>query len=150
MGHEAAMFGSDGYAFSPTGRLAAGSGDHKTSHVSGKPHPRNYGTYPRVLGRYVREEQVLSLETAVRKMTALPARRLGLKDRGRVEQGLAADLVLFNPDTVTDKATFDDPSQFPDGIPPIRGRRGGRLEKVSTLAPPREGCSEGESDLSPG
>ena len=60
---------------------------------------------------------MLSLETAVRKMTALPARRLGLKDRGRVEQGLAADLVLFNPDTVTDKATFDDPSQFPDGIP---------------------------------
>ena len=117
MAHEAAMFGSDGYAFSPTGSLATGSGDHKTSHVSGKPHPRNYGTYPRVLGRYVREGQVLSLETAVRKMTALPARRLGLKDRGRVEQGLVADLVLFNPDTVTDQATFDDPSQFPDGIP---------------------------------
>ena len=117
MGHEAAMFGSDGYAFSPAGLLANASGDLPASHVSGKPHPRNFGTYPRVLGRYVREEQVLSLETAVQKMTGLPARRLGLKDRGRVAEGLVADLTLFNPDTVIDRATFDEPSQFPDGIP---------------------------------
>ena len=117
MGHEAAMFGSDGYAFSPTGPLATASGDHQASHVSGKPHPRNYGTFPRVLGRYVREQQVLSLEIAVQKMTGLPAQRLRLKDRGRVEQGFVADLTLFDPDTVIDRATFDEPSQFPDGIP---------------------------------
>ncbi|MDA1348251.1 MAG: D-aminoacylase [Chloroflexi bacterium] len=117
MGHEAAMFGSDGYAFSPTGPLATASGDHKASHVSGKPHPRNYGTFPRVLGRYVREQQVLSLESAVHKMTGFPAQRLRLKDRGLVQQGFVADLTLFNPDTVVDRATFDKPSQFPDGIP---------------------------------
>ena len=117
LGHEASMIGSDGYAFSPTGPLANPSGDRKASLISGKPHPRSYGTYPRILGRYVREEPVISLETAVQKMTALPASRLGLKDRGRVEEGLVADITLFNPDTVVDKATFDDPGQFPDGIP---------------------------------
>ena len=117
LGHEAAMIGSDGYAFSPTGPLANPSGDQKASLISGKPHPRSYGTYPRILGRYVREEPVISLEMAVQKMTALPANRLGLKDRGRVEQGLVADLTVFNPNTVVDRATFDDPSQFPEGIP---------------------------------
>ena len=117
MGYEGAMFGSDGYAFSPSGLLANASGDHPASHVSGKPHPRNFGTYPRVLGRYVREQQVLPLETAIQKMTGLPAQRLRLRDRGRVEQGMVADLTLFNPDTVIDRATFDEPSQFPDGIP---------------------------------
>ena len=112
------MIGSDGYAFSPTGPLATASGDHKASHISGKPHPRNFGTYPRVLGRYVREEpSVLSVEAAVHKMTGAPARRLGLTDRGRVAEGLVADLVVFNPDTVIDRSTFDDPHHFPEGIP---------------------------------
>ena len=117
MGHEAAMFGSDGYAYSPTGPLATASGDHSANHLAGKPHPRNFGTYPRVLGRYVREQGVLSLETAVHKMTGLPAQRLRLKSRGLVEEGLVADLTLFDPETVADRATFDVPKQFPDGIP---------------------------------
>ena len=117
MGHEAAMFGSDGYAYSPTGPLATASGDHSATHLAGKPHPRNFGTYPRILGRYVRQQGVLSLEAAVHKMTGLPARRLTLRDRGLVEQGLVADLTLFDPETVIDRATFDDPKQFPDGIP---------------------------------
>ena len=111
------MIGSDGYAFSPTGPLANLESDQKATLISGKPHPRSYGTYPRILGRYVRDEPVISLETAVKKMTGLPAQRLGLKDRGRVEEGLIADLTLFNPRTVIDKATFDNPSRFPDGIP---------------------------------
>ncbi len=119
MGHEAAMFGSDGYAYSPTGPLANASGDHSATHLAGKPHPRNFGTYPRVLGRYVRELGILSLEAAVRKMTGLPAQRLNLSERGRVEQGLTADLTLFDPETVTDRATFDDPMQFPEGIPHV-------------------------------
>ena len=107
LGHEAAMIGSDGNAISPTGRQSVD-----------QPHPRFYGTYPRVLGRYVREEpSVLSLETAIRKMTGLPAERLTLKDRGLIAEGLVADVVLFDPDTVIDRATFEDPHQYPIGIP---------------------------------
>lgn len=82
----------------------------------GHPHPRWYGTFPRVLGRYVRERQVLSLEEAVQKMTSLPALRLGLKNRGRIAEGYWADLVLFDPDTIRDTATFEKPHQFPEGI----------------------------------
>lgn len=83
----------------------------------GHPHPRWYGTFPRVLGHYVREEGVLTLPEAIRKMTWLPASRLGLKDRGQVKEGWIADLVLFDPDTVIDRATFESPHQYPDGIP---------------------------------
>jgi dihydroorotase/N-acyl-D-amino-acid deacylase len=83
----------------------------------GHPHPRWYGTFPRVLGRYVRERGVLTLEEAVRKMTTLPADRLGLADRGRIAEGAWADLVVFDPETVADRATFEDPHQYPDGIP---------------------------------
>jgi N-acyl-D-amino-acid deacylase len=83
----------------------------------GHPHPRWYGTFPRVLGHYARERGVLTLEDAVRKMTALPAWRLGLEDRGRVAEGFAADLVLFDAATVIDRATFEQPHQYPDGIP---------------------------------
>lgn len=82
-----------------------------------QPHPRNYGTFPRVLGRYVRERQVLTLETAIHKMTLQPAQRLGLRDRGRVAEGWHADLVVFDPQTVIDRATFEEPHQYPDGIP---------------------------------
>ena len=80
------------------------------------PHPRNYGTFPRVLGRYVRELHVLTLPDAVRKMTGLPAARLGLTDRGRLAAGLLADLVVFDPATVADQATYEQPHQYPLGI----------------------------------
>ncbi len=83
----------------------------------GSPHPRWYGTFPRVLGEYTRERGVLTLEDAVRKMTTLPADRLGLADRSRVAEGAWADLVVFNPETVRDMATFQDPHQYPEGIP---------------------------------
>ncbi|CAA9301206.1 MAG: N-acyl-D-amino-acid deacylase [uncultured Gemmatimonadetes bacterium] len=82
----------------------------------GHPHPRWYGTFPRVLGRYVRDERVLTLEEAVHKMTALPAARLGLAGRGRVAAGMQADLVVFDPLVVADRATFQAPHQYPAGI----------------------------------
>ncbi len=101
------MIGSDGNAISPRGRNAGAV-----------PHPRFYGTYPRLLGRYVRERPaVMTLEEAVYKSTGFPARRLGLKDRGLVKEGLAADLVVFDPATVIDRATFEEPHQYPLGIP---------------------------------
>ncbi len=84
--------------------------------AEGKPHPRSFGAFPRVLGHYVRREKVLSLEEGVRKMTGLPASRLGLKDRGLVREGLAADLVLFDPEKVADRATYEDPLNYPLGI----------------------------------
>jgi len=83
----------------------------------GKPHPRYYGTFPRVLGKYAREEKVITMEEAVRKMTGAPAQRLGLKDRGLLREGYKADIVVFNPETVKDEATFADPHRFPTGIP---------------------------------
>jgi len=82
----------------------------------GHPHPRAYGTFPRVLSHYVRDRGVLSLEEAIRKMTSLPASRLGLVDRGRIMEGGWADLVLFDPRIISDRATFDEPHQYPDGI----------------------------------
>lgn len=80
------------------------------------PHPRGYGNNARVLGRYVRELQLLSLEDAVRKMTSLPAQTFGFRDRGMVREGFAADLVIFDEKTIGDRATFDKPHQFPVGI----------------------------------
>jgi N-acyl-D-amino-acid deacylase len=97
--------GSDGSALATDGPLRAGV-----------PHPRNFGTFPRVLGRYVRELKVLSLEEAIRKMTSLPASILKLADRGSIKQGQWADLVIFDPATVADRATFEDPFQYPVGI----------------------------------
>lgn len=83
---------------------------------SGKPHPRVYGTFPRVLRRFVRELQALTLPEAVRKMTSMTADRLRFADRGRVRVGLQGDAVLFDPATVSDTATFTDPCQYPAGI----------------------------------
>jgi N-acyl-D-amino-acid deacylase len=93
---------SDGSAISPA--------------FGGKPHPRYYGTFPRILGRYVREEHVLRLEDAVRKMTSLAAQRLGLRDRGTLREGNWADVVIFDPATIIDNATFEDPHRYPTGI----------------------------------
>jgi dihydroorotase/N-acyl-D-amino-acid deacylase len=101
MRHPQTMIASDGRLTTP--------GD-------GHPHPRWYGTFPRVLGRYVRERRLLSLEEAVRKMTGMPAARLALPDRGRVAPGMMADLVVLDPATVADRATFERPHQYPAGI----------------------------------
>ena len=83
---------------------------------AGRPHPRTYGTTARVLGTYVREQGVLSLETAVAKLTSVPAERLGLRDRGIVREGAIADLVVFDPATVADVATYLEPARHPIGI----------------------------------
>src|SRR6186997_1099971 len=84
--------------------------------VGEKPSPRTYGSYPRVLGQFVREEGILGLEEAVRHMTGAPAARLGLNDRGLVRDGFAGDLVVFDPERVRSNATYDEPRTFPDGI----------------------------------
>ncbi|NOY08110.1 MAG: D-aminoacylase [Spirochaetes bacterium] len=82
----------------------------------GKPHPRLYGTFPRILSRYVREERILSLEEAVRKMTALPAEKLNLKGRGLIREGMYADLVVFSQDKISDQSTYENPRRYPEGI----------------------------------
>lgn len=82
----------------------------------GKPHPRLYGSFPRILGKYVREEKVMSLEEAVKKLTSKAAEAMNLKDRGLLKEGYYADITIFNPDTIVDKGTFIDPIQFPEGI----------------------------------
>ena len=84
--------------------------------LRGRPHPRLFGTFPRVLSRYVRERGVLSLPEAVRRMTSLSARTFGLSERGEVREGWCADLVLFDPATVKDEATYDDPKREPSGV----------------------------------
>jgi N-acyl-D-amino-acid deacylase len=105
MAHPTVMPGSDGSALATEGPLS-----------KGKPHPRSYGTFARVLGKYVREEGTLRLEEAVRKMTSLPTRKLGLFDRGILRPGLKADITVFDPDTVRDRATFTEPHQYAAGI----------------------------------
>jgi N-acyl-D-amino-acid deacylase len=79
-------------------------------------HPRAFGSFPRVLAKYVREEKIITLEMAIRKMTSLPANRLKLYDRGRIAPGMAADLVVFDANTIQDTATFTKPLAFPTGI----------------------------------
>ena len=81
------------------------------------PHPRAYGTFPRVVGRFQRKYNTMPLEHTIQRITDNPARRFGLKQRGRIQEGYFADIVLFDPDTINDNATYDDPKQFPTGIP---------------------------------
>ncbi len=99
------MIASDSGAKAAYGKLGEGS-----------PHPRGFGTFPRVLGRYVRERGLLSLPEAIRKMTSEPARRFGLKERGRIATGAYADLVLFDPGAILDEASYREPHRYPSGI----------------------------------
>lgn len=89
---------------------------HVAVEAEGNIHPRSIGTYPRVLGRYVREKNVLTLEEAIRKMTSLPASKMQIRDRGVLKPGMAADVVIFDSDTIIDNSTFQKPWQFPSGI----------------------------------
>lgn len=106
MKHPLHMVGTDSSSIASTGPFAMG-----------KPHPRHFGTYPKILGRYVREHGVLRLEEAVRKMTSFPAQRFGIPDRGLLRPGMCADIAVFDPETVLDNATYQNPHQLPDGIP---------------------------------
>lgn len=123
--HPLVTIGTDGRGLTADGPLA-----------EGYPHPRNYGTYPRILGHYVREEKLLSLEEAVHKMTGQPAVRLRLKNRGRLAEGYKADVVLFNPATIDDMGGYARPPVYPRGIEYVlvngevvidRGEHTGRL-----------------------
>ncbi|NUO82950.1 D-aminoacylase [candidate division KSB1 bacterium] len=106
LAHPYCMPASDGSALGLEGRLRRGN-----------PHPRSFGTFPRVLGKYVRDDQIMSMAEAIRKMSALPADTLGLKDRGYLRAGYWADVVVFDPNTVADRATWAAPFQYPAGIP---------------------------------
>ncbi len=106
LAHPKALVCSDGSARATYGILN-----------QGKPHPRTYGTFPRVLGHYVLDKQIMSMESAIRKMTSAPADLIRANDRGRLQVGAKADLVVFDPAAVKDKATFEDPHQYPVGIP---------------------------------
>jgi N-acyl-D-amino-acid deacylase len=106
LAHPALMIGSDSIP------LYEGEGDRP-----GKPHPRTYGTFPRVLGEYARERKLFSLETAVHKMTGMAAARIGLRQRGLVQPGYFADLTVFDPGTVKDESSYAEPHRYPTGIP---------------------------------
>ncbi|MFC1791514.1 amidohydrolase family protein [Gemmatimonadota bacterium] len=105
LSHPLVMIGSDGSSMAPP------EGESRS-----RPHPRSYGTFPRVLGHYCRERGLFDLATAVKKMTGMPAQQMGISDRGRIARGMKADLVLFDATTVKDEATFQDPHRFPTGI----------------------------------
>ncbi|NPV80469.1 MAG: D-aminoacylase [Firmicutes bacterium] len=105
MAHPLSSIGSDATARAPYGALS-----------SGKPHPRAYGTFPRVLARYWKEERIFPLEEAIRKMSALPAQRLGLTRRGVIRPGMFADITIFDENRIADKATFADPHRYAEGI----------------------------------
>lgn len=108
LSHPLGMLCSDGGAYAPYGPLSTTS-----------PHPRGYGSFPRLLGHYVRDRSALTLESAIHKMTGMPARKLLLTGRGVIEVGAFADLVAFDPGAVADQATFADPHQYPLGIPHV-------------------------------
>jgi N-acyl-D-amino-acid deacylase len=97
--------GADGGAVAPYGPLS-----------KGRPHPRYYGTFPRVLGKYVREEKLVTLEEMIRKMTSMVAAQMGFVRRGQLKVGWAADICVFDPARIIDKATFKDPAVYPEGI----------------------------------
>ena len=103
--HRRSMIGSDGMGLDPAGPSGAG-----------QPHPRSYGCYPRLLGRYVRDESALTMEAAVHKSTLQVAQRFAIPDRGVVAPGYVADLVVFDPAVIADRATFTDPQQMATGI----------------------------------
>lgn len=103
--HEAAAIGSDGLALDPDGPTGVG-----------RPHPRSYGCYPRLLGRVVREDGTLTLERAIAMSTSIPAARVGLRDRGQLAPGAAADIVVFDAATAADGNSFEEPARFPTGI----------------------------------
>ncbi|MCP4681098.1 MAG: amidohydrolase family protein, partial [Desulfobacterales bacterium] len=103
LSHPLVMIGSDGNCLPSTEKIFS-------------VHPRSFGTYPRVLGYYVRERKIMDLPVAIRKMTSMPAERLGLKDRGRIALGMKADIVIFNAGEIWDEAVFDAPSRPPKGI----------------------------------
>lgn len=105
LAHPLVGIGADGGAVAPYGPLS-----------QGRPHPRFYGTFPRALGKYVREEKLVPLEEMVRKMTAMPAAHLGFVRRGRIKVGWAADLCVFDPARIVDKATFQEPAVYPEGV----------------------------------
>jgi dihydroorotase/N-acyl-D-amino-acid deacylase len=117
-----------------------------------KSHPRGWGSYPRILGRYVRDEGVLQLEQAVNKMTGMPAKRVGLVDRGLLKEGMFADVTIFDPRTVIDTATFENPNQHPIGIKYVivNGQlevdEGKRTKALSGRALRGPGYSPGKSD----
>ena len=108
LAHPMVMIGSDGRCMAPTG-----------SALKNRPHPRSYGTFPRVLGRYCRERGLFDLPTAVHKMTLMPAVRAGFRDRGAIAPAMHADLVLFDAAAVADGATFDSPQTYPSGLPAV-------------------------------
>jgi N-acyl-D-amino-acid deacylase len=105
MQHPAMMFGTDGYGMAIEGLMA-----------TGMLHPRCFGTYPRLFGKYVREMGILTLEETSWKASGFPAKKLGLVDRGTIQKGFKADLVIFDPKTIRDRATYADPLQYPVGI----------------------------------
>ncbi len=103
--HPLATIGSDSGTVAPYGILSPG-----------KPHPRSYGTFARVLGHYSRDRQVLPLPEAISKMTAKPAEKMGIAGRGRLAPGMHADIAVFDADKIIDRATFTDPHQYADGV----------------------------------
>lgn len=111
-----AMREQDVRAFMQCPHVMVGTDGHLRELNDGYCHPRNYGTYPRILGRYVREDAVLTLPQAIHKMTQMPADKYGILGRGKVQEGSYADLVVFDPNTVIDNASWQQPHQYPNGI----------------------------------
>lgn len=105
MRHPEVLFCTDMWTVAPTGPV-----------TGGRPHPRAYGSFPRVLAKYVREKRILTIEQAIHRMTGKTARRVGLRDRGIIAEGAFADLTIFDPETIQDTATFESPAQYPNGI----------------------------------
>jgi N-acyl-D-amino-acid deacylase len=105
LAHPRVGVGCDGSALAPYGNLGRG-----------KPHPRSYGTFPRVLGKYIREESILPLPEMIKKMTSVPARKFGFSGRGLLQRGYLADIVVFDQDRVADRATWEEPHQYSEGI----------------------------------